>query len=83
MPDAATLDMTLVTMVAAAQAAAIMMVSVEGPSWVIFSARRVDNPVHAEQNRGGSKNEKESEVEQGVAGVLARRHVFPRSEATQ
>ena len=47
--DVATLDMTLVTMVAAAQAAAIMMVSDGGPSWVIFSARRVDNPVHAEQ----------------------------------
>ena len=65
MPDAATLDMTLVTMVAAAQAAAIMMVSDGGPSWVIFSARRVDNPVHAEQSR----DEKKSEVEQGVVSM--------------
>jgi hypothetical protein len=69
MPDAATLAMTLVTEVAAAQAAAIMMVSDGGPSWVIFSARRVDNPVHAEQSRGESENEKESEVEQGVVSM--------------
>jgi hypothetical protein len=71
MPDAATLDMTLVTEVAAAQAAAIMMVSDGGPSWVIFSARRVDNPVHAEQRRAEvkAKNEEESEVEQGVVSM--------------